>query len=50
MARYTKVRSAVRLDIDDEVFVDQAYALAQDAVNQAGVQNVQAIQPPTRSV
>lgn len=49
LARYTKVRSAVRLDVDDEVFVDQAYALAQDAVNQGGVQHVQAIRPPTRS-
>lgn len=50
LARYTKVRSAVRLDVDDEGFLEQAYALAQDAVNQGGVQNVQALRPPTRSV
>jgi hypothetical protein len=47
MARFTKVRSALRLDVDDDGFLEQAYALAQDAVNQGGVQNVQAMRPPT---
>jgi hypothetical protein len=47
LARYTKVRAAARLDVDDEGFLGQAYALAQDAVNQGGVQNVQAMRPPT---
>lgn len=46
LARYTKIRSEVRLDVDDEGFLDQVYVLAQDAVNQGGVQNVQAMRPP----
>lgn len=36
LARYTKVRSGVRLDVDDEAFGQQIYALALDAVNQGG--------------
>lgn len=47
LSRYTKVRSAVRLDVDDEGFRAQAYTLAQDAVNQGGVQNMTAIQQST---
>lgn len=46
LARYTKIRAAVRLDVDDESFHAQVYALALDAVNQGGVQNLQAMQPP----
>lgn len=48
LARYTKVRCGVRLDVDDEGFLGQTYALAQDAVNQGGVQKVQAMRPPSK--
>lgn len=48
LARYTKVHSAVRLDVDDAVYLEQTYALAQDAVNQGGVQNLQTMSPPAR--
>ncbi|TFV66062.1 UNVERIFIED_ORG: ATP-binding protein [Bacillus sp. AZ43] len=41
LARYTKVRSAIRLDVDEAAYLEQVCALALDAVNQGGVQNLQ---------
>lgn len=46
LARYTKVRSAVRLDVDTAGYFAQTYALAQDAVNQGGIQHMKALKQP----
>jgi hypothetical protein len=46
LARYTPVRTSVRLDVDELTFLGQVYELARDAINQGGVQNVQMIPPP----
>ncbi|MGL5827639.1 MAG: hypothetical protein ACRCYU_22960, partial [Nocardioides sp.] len=46
LARYSKVRAAVRLDVDHLGFFDQAHTLALDAVNQGGIQIVQGMRRP----
>jgi hypothetical protein len=43
---YTKVRSSVRLDVDDEGFRAQVCEIARDAVNQGGVSDLQVLRPP----
>ncbi|MGL5824384.1 MAG: hypothetical protein ACRCYU_06040, partial [Nocardioides sp.] len=46
LARYSKVRTAIRLDVDHQGFFDQTHTLALDAVNQGGIQIVQAMRRP----
>ena len=45
LSRYTPVEASIRTDLDDNAFLDQVRELAQDAVNQGGVQNLRSIPP-----
>lgn len=47
LSRYSRVEATVRLDVDDNVFRDQVAVLAQDAINQGGVQNLRVIEDPS---
>lgn len=46
LARFTPVRTSLRLDVDKETYVEQVYEVACDALNQGGVQNVKLIPGP----
>lgn len=43
MARYSRVATTVRVDVDDDQFHEQVRDLAQDCVNQGGITNLQLI-------
>ncbi|MGL5861592.1 MAG: AlbA family DNA-binding domain-containing protein [Phycicoccus sp.] len=46
LARFTPIRSSVRLDADDDDYLAQVAQIALDAVNQGGVQGLQALPMP----
>lgn len=46
LGQFTPVRSSVRVDLDDEAYLAQVARLALDAINQGGVQNLQALPMP----
>ncbi len=46
LARFTPIRSSVRLGSGDDGYLAQVAAIALDAVNQGGVQNLQALPMP----
>lgn len=46
LGRFTPVRSSVRVDLDDEAYLAQVAGVALDAINQGGVQNLQALPMP----
>jgi hypothetical protein len=46
LARFTPIHSSVRLGSDDDGYLAQVSAIALDAVNQGGVQNLQALPMP----
>jgi hypothetical protein len=46
LGRFTPVRSSVRVDLDDEGYLAQVAEVALDAINQGGVQNLQALPMP----
>jgi hypothetical protein len=46
LARYTPVTASIRADADDEAFMAQVCDVAEDVVNQGGIQNLRTMQRP----
>jgi hypothetical protein len=46
LSRFTPVRASLRMDVDDETYLEQVFVVTRDVLNQGGIQNVKLIPAP----